>query len=467
MEQLSPLDAGFLAAEDSDPHVSMAVGAVAILAGPQPDFTELLTEFEARTTDIPRFTQRVRTHAFDFEPPEWEPDEDFDITHHVLRAALPDPGDDAELFALVARLMESRLDRDRPLWRCWIIEGLTDGRWAVLVKVHHCMADGIATSQMLGRLFDGDRAHETFVDHIRAAKEPARGLPSLPRPSLNPLRWAGDLWSVTTAATGLAQRVVVGAAELAVGLVSGTSTSSLVGPLTRMRRFSAARAQLSDLEEVCAEFDVTLNDVALAAITGAYRHMLIDRGEEPSATALRTLVPVSVRSMDDLGVPDNRVSAMLPLLPIDEPDPVKRLTAVHKRMSRVKGSGQREGASAAVKAAQNIPFALSAWVIRLATKYPQRSVTALATNVPGPRETQHVLGREVLEIIPIPPIALQLRTGIAMLSYGEQFFFGIIADYDAAPDVDALAAGIEGEVWRLTEHSRLHSKRAKRQRITG
>jgi hypothetical protein len=177
--------------------------------------------------------------------------------------------------------------------------------------------------------------------------------------------------------------------------------------------------------------------------------MLLDRGESPGPHALRTLVPVSMRSANDFDVTDNRVSAMLPLLPVDEPDPVKQLELVHRRLTRAKGSGQREGGSAVVAAAGSIPFALSAWAIRLLTRLPQNSVTALATNVPGPRGQQRVLGRRVQEILPIPPIALHLRTGIAMVSYAGRFSFGITADYDSAPDVDALARGIEAGVQRL------------------
>ncbi len=463
MDHLSPLDAGFLEAEDSDPHVSLAVGVVSVIAGPVPEFSDMLAALTDRAQDIPRFTQRLHTHPLDIESPEWVPDPHFDISHHVHRAALPEPGGDAELFALVANLMEGRLDRERPLWQSWVIEGLADDRWAVLVKVHHCIADGIATSETLGRLFD-DGPHTSFASDIRAAKEPDAPMPRFPRPSLNPLRWAGDLWHVTTAAADALEHAVVGAAELTVGVLAGAPNSSLIGPVSRMRRFSAARVEIADLEKVCGAYGVTLNDVALAAITGSYRSILLDRGEAPSAAALRTLVPVSVRAMDDLGVTDNRVSAMLPLLPVDEPDPVTRLTVVHERLARVKGSGQREGGSALLVAAQRVPFALSAWTIRLLTRLPQRSVTALATNVPGPRERQRVMGREVLEIIPVPPIALQLRTGIAMFSYADRFFFGIIADYDSAPDVDALAAGIESEVATLAG---LCGERTKRREKSG
>lgn len=455
MDHLSTLDASFLQAEDSDPHVSLAVGGLSIVEGPPPDYGDLVSAFAERAQGIPRCTQVLHTHLFDLGSPEWVDDPGFDIAHHLHRVALPQPGDDAELFGMIASIMERRLDRERPLWECWIIEGLTDDRWAVLMKIHHCIADGIATAQMLAKLSDDGAGGETFATSIRAAKESRTSILGLLRPSMNPLNWMGDIWRATLAA----EHAVVGAAELTASVLTTAGESSLNGPVTKMRRYSAARVQLTAMKEVCRAFDVTLNDVALAAITNSYRTMLIDRGETPGPHALRTLVPVSMRSVNDFDVTDNRVSAMLPLLPVDQPDPVKQLEIVHSRLAKAKGSGQREGGNAVFSAARNIPFAFSAWTIRLLTRLPQKSVTALATNVPGPRGRQRIMGREVLEILPIPPIALHLRTGIAMVSYADSFFFGITADYDSAPDVDALARGIEDGVRGLAALGRARRRK--------
>jgi WS/DGAT/MGAT family acyltransferase len=426
MEHLSTLDASFLQAEDSDPHVSLAVGGVSIIEGPAPEYREIAEAFAQRAQAIPRCTQVLHTHPFDLGSPEWVDDKAFDIAHHLHRVGLPHPGDDAELYAVIANIMEQRLDRERPLWEC----------------------DGIATAQMLAKLSD-DGAGETFATDIRAAKESGSSLLDLLRPRLNPLDWMNDVLRATVAVASAAEHALVGAAELTAHLLTAAPESSLNGSVAKMRRFSAARVDLAVMNQVRRDFDVTLNDVALAAITNSYRTMLLDRGETPGPNALRTLVPVSVRSADDFNVTDNRVSAMLPLLPVDEPDPVKQLQTVHSRLTRAKGSGQREGGSAVIAAAGNIPFAFSAWAIRLLTRLPQKSVTALATNVPGPRGRQRVMGREVLEILPIPPIALHLRTGIAMVSYADSFFFGITADFDSAPDIDKLARGIEDAVEHL------------------
>lgn len=463
MEQLTALDATFLEVEDSDPHVSLAVGGVSIMEGPAPDYAEFVAAFAERAPTVPRCRQVLRTHPLDLGAPEWVDDPHFDVARHLHRLALPHPGGDAELFETIAGVMERRLDRERPLWECYLIEGLSGGRWAVLTKIHHCIADGIATTQLLARFSDDaeDRGG-TFATEIRAAEQPDGSGPSMPRLGFNPLSWVSGIGRSALAAAWAAEHVAIGAAELTASLFSVAPESSLNGPVTTMRRFSAARVRLADLQRVARAFDVTLNDVALAAITDSYRKMLLDRGERPARNSLRTLVPVSVRPTNHFGVADNQVSAMLPLLPVDEADPVEQLRLVHGRLTRAKASGQREGGSALVSAARNVPFALTAWGIRLLARLPQRAVVALATNVPGPRKRQTLLGRRVLEILPVPPIALQLRTGIAMLSYADSFVFGITADYDTAPDIEALAAGIENGVAQLVKASRGRKKAASR-----
>lgn len=461
MEQLTALDATFLEVEDSDPHVSLAVGGVSIMEGPAPGYDELVTAFAERAPAIPRCRQVLRTHPLDLEAPEWVDDPHFDIARHLHRLALPQPGGDAELFQTIAAVMERRLDRERPLWECYVIEGLSDDRWAVLTKIHHCIADGIATTQMMARFGDDDGgAGGTFATDLRAARAPATTGVDLPKLSLNPLSWVSGIGRSALAAASAAEHVAVGAAELTASLFSPAPDSSLHGSVTTMRRFSAARVRLADLQQVAQAFDVTLNDVALAAVTDSYRKMLLDRGEQPSRNSLRTLVPVSVRPTNQFHATDNQVSAMLPLLPVDEGDPVEQLRLVHSRLTRAKSSGQREGGSALVSAARGVPFVFSAWAIRLLARLPQRAVVALATNVPGPRKPQRLMGRRVLEILPIPPIALQLRTGIAMLSYADAFIFGITGDFDTAPDIDTLASGIEHGVAQLVTASR--ARRSKR-----
>ncbi|HEY9304240.1 MAG TPA: wax ester/triacylglycerol synthase family O-acyltransferase [Mycobacterium sp.] len=449
MEQLNALDAGFLMAEDSDRNVSLAIGGIAIIDGSAPDFGRFKDVLAERIRAIPRCTQMLRTQPFDMGAPQWVDDPGFDLSRHVRRTAVPRPGDDAELFRVVADVLERRLDRDRPLWECWVIEGLKGNRWAILMKIHHCMADGISATRILSRLcddVDGDAfarpggAKRTAVAHSHLKPVSDSG------PRSNPVN---NLWRAATGIADAAARTMTGAAELTAGLLRPNVNSSLVGPVTAMRRYRAVRVPLADIEQVCRKFDVTINDVALTAITSGFRSVLLRRGEEPRPDSLRTLVPVSVRSPDALDKPGNRLSVMLPYLPVEQPDPIQQLRTVHGRMTRAKHGGQRQAGNAAVSATNYVPFMLSSWMIRLLTRLPQRGIMTLATNVPGPRRQLQMMGGNVARLLPIPPIALRLRTGVAVLSYVDDLVFGITADYNAGADVDELANGIETAITRL------------------
>ncbi|MGZ5394120.1 MAG: WS/DGAT/MGAT family O-acyltransferase [Mycobacterium sp.] len=448
MERLTALDAGFLEAEDSDPHVSLAVGGLSVLEGSAPDFDQFVAGISERIEAVPRFKQILRTHLLDLQPPEWVNDPNVDLYHHIHRAALPQPGDDDALFRFAADVMERRLDRERPLWECWMIEGLADDQWAILLKIHHSIADGIATMHMLAGLSDtGDG--ETFATEIRAARAAPTKPTGMPNITLNPLKWATGMWQLAAGVTSTAATTIEGAIAVASGILRPAAESSLVGPVTTMRRFCAARVSLQDVMKVKQTFGVTLNDVALAAITASFRAALVRRGKEPRRNSLRTLVPVSVRSNDAVGVADNRVSVMLPFLPVDRDDPLDRLRTVSRRLTRAKSSGQREAGSVFLAAVNLMPFSLTSRAVRVLTRMPQRGVVTLATNVPGPRQRMQIMGREVLRVFPISPIALQLRTGIAIVSYADELVFGITADYDATPDVDEMARGIEQAVAEL------------------
>ncbi|WP_292991904.1 wax ester/triacylglycerol synthase family O-acyltransferase [Mycobacterium sp.] len=449
MEQLNTLDAGFLMAEDSDRNVSLAIGGIAIIDGAAPKddkFKAVLTE---RVRSIPRFTQMLRTQPLDVGAPQWVDDPAFDISRHVRRIAVPRPGDDTELFRVVADVLERRLDRDRPLWECWVIEGLKGNRWAILMKVHHCMADGISAMRILARLCD-EVDGDVFARPVVSKPGGRRPKHLAPVPehteATNPL---GSLWRTATGITGTVTRTVGGATEIATGLLRPTAGSSLVGPVTARRRYRAVRVPLADVEQVCRKFDVTINDVALAAITEGYRSVLLHRGEEPRPDSLRTLVPVSVRASGSSDRPGNKISMMLPYLPVEQDDPIQQLRMVHDRMTRTKQGGQKQAGNLAVSMTGYVPFMLSSWLIRFLTRLPQRGIVTLATNVPGPHRRLEMMGHTVSRLLPIPPIALQLRTGVAVTSYADDLVFGITADYDAGADIDELADGIKLGVERL------------------
>lgn len=461
MQHLTPLDAGFLEIEDSDPHVSLAIAAVAIIEGPAPSQEEFLESVADRLSSVPHALQKVRMAPFYLTAPTWVDDPNFELGHHFRRTALPEPGDDAALSNLVARVMAQRLDRDRPLWECWVIEGLADGRWAVLAKVHHCMADGIAGARLFEAICDLDPAEialrhigdgapvvsDGLVDRVLKA---AKAIPTNPSDQFKLVTRGAQLpWRLTSGAFN----ALKGLAGIAGGFLVPSASTSLLGSIGRQRRYAVSRTSMSEIREIGRVFDATVNDVALAAVTGALRTVLLQRGEQPSANSVRTLVPVSVRSKDAADIMDNRVSLMLPFLPVEIADPIDQLAAVHVRMSAHKAGGQAEAGHGVTALAEYWPFAPVAWTVRVASLLPQRGIDIVATNVPGPRTARSVLGRKVIEILPYVPIAMRLRMGIAILSYADRLSFGITGDYDSAPDVAVLAKLIEEHMSILVERA--------------
>ncbi|MDX1875161.1 wax ester/triacylglycerol synthase family O-acyltransferase [Mycolicibacterium sp. 120266] len=437
--RLSVLETGYLQAEDADGHVSLALAALAVLDGPAPDMPTLLTVLEERTAGLPRCREVLHEVPMSLAAPQWVVDRSFDITHHVRRVTVAAPGDDAAVFAVVGQAMERRLDRSRPLWECWVIDGLAGNQWAILIKIHHSIADGIAASAMLEQICDDAAAV------VPAAEQPCPAADSGHAWSLNPVDWLRTALQVSTDVSRTALRVATGATELASALFASTPRS-YTGPLSDLRRYSAARVRLADVRMVSERLGVTINDVALAAVADSFRSAMLRRGHTPRAHSLRTAVPVSLRTPDALHIPDNRIAVTLPQLPVEYADPLRRLQAVHERMNAVKSGGQISAGALAVAAAGLLPYAVTAPVVRLLSRLPQRGVVTVATNVPGPHRRLTFAGHDIQALLPVPPIAVHLRTGIAILSYADELVFGVIADADSPVGPDELARGIEAGV---------------------
>jgi WS/DGAT/MGAT family acyltransferase len=443
MIELSPLDSGFMELEDSDRHISLGIGAVAIVDGAPPTRQEFAAGLAEGVRRNARLRQRVRRAPLDLTAPVWEDDPNFDLAHHIRWTALPEPGDEPALLELVATELAHRLDRDHPLWQCIVVEHLAGRRWAMIVKAHHMMVDGLS----------GIALFESFCDTTEIAD-------TVPSPSPGPggrgsvVRLISQGFRLATAAPRFAADMVRGVVPVVYAALAPSAESSLNGPIGQQRRYAVARAALPELAEIRAAFGVTVNDIALAAVASAYRTVLCKRGEQPNADALRIVIPVSMRHPDAKYVLDNRVSVMLPYLPIEIPDPVDRLTAVHESISAHRARGEAEAEGSLLSVAGWLPFALFAWTLRLATHYPQRGIGALATNVPGPRRPLSLHSRRVLEILPCIPIAMRLRTTIAILSYVDQLTFGITGDFDTTPDIDLIAEGIEQGIAELLARAR-------------
>lgn len=457
-QRLTTLDTAFLHAEDTDSHTQLGIGGLAILDGPMPEHASLMSTLAERIAVCPRFSQRLHRQIFDLSAPEWVDDDKFDLSYHVRRVAVPGSGSNEDLFRVVADVMSWRLDRNRPLWEIWLISELAEGRWAILMKVHPCLADAVATVHILTGLSDNgmadngiggsaalDRCMSTHPAGSALTASAPQDLQPAPRPSpwLSALRAPAQIAGDALAA---ARGVLRSTTEFAAGLQG--PPSSLTGPVSSRRRYTAARVALDDVNRICRTFNVTVDDVALAALTESYRDMLLRRGEQPDAESLRLLMPGGDK-------------VLLPYLPVHEDNPVLRLRLVHARLATMKVAASGADAFAAA-AARVLPFPVTAWALDLLSRLPQRTVAAMAVNVPGPRQPLQVLGRNVIGVLPIPPIAIQLRTAAAVLNYADQLFFGILADFDAVPDVDDLARGVEAAVARLLERSKRRRGRDRR-----
>ncbi|MGB8650252.1 MAG: wax ester/triacylglycerol synthase family O-acyltransferase [Mycobacteriales bacterium] len=454
MDVLSPLDAAFLRLESHD--APMHIASAAVFDGPAPSYEEFLQLVRTKLPLLPRYRQRVQEVPLWLGRPVWVDDTGFNATYHVRHTAIPHPGTTEQLRTLCARVLSQPLDRGRPLWEAWLVEGLEGDRWALLSKVHHCMVDGIAGTDLLSRLLDPrpDPAPPA-PDDWQPTPGPgllrllSGALPGVPRPgsvlrglteaARHPNRTRREL---TEDARGL---------RTWAGVLWPASRSSLTGPITSHRGWGWASASLDDVRQVRHAFGGTVNDVVLTLVTSAFRDLLLVRGEEPGRHTVRSLVPVSVRPRhaDDGPMLANRVSAMVAELPVHLADPVERLTAVRAELDRLKRSGEAQFGEALTEAATWAPPVLLSAGLFGGFRLPQRQLVTVTTNVPGPTVTLWGLGRRLREMHPFVPIADRVRTGVAVTSYEGLLSFGVTVDADSTPDLDVLTGGIGAALARL------------------
>jgi diacylglycerol O-acyltransferase len=451
MEYLSPLDASFLDAEDEDPHASLAIASVAVLDGPAPGQAEFAEAIRGRLALVPRYRQRVLRVPFNLGRPVWVDAPDFDLDFHLRRTALAAPGDDAALEQLIGRVMSQRLDRDRPLWEDWLIEGLPEGRWAVLSKVHHCMIDGVTGNELYRLICDtSPEPRPPVADHWQPEPVPdsaALAWEALGRLIRNPFDQARRLVGSDRTVSRLGD-LAGGAVALAEALLPAPATS-LSGSLGRARRYAIARIPLERIRATAHGHGVTVNDVYLAAVAGAFRRLLLSRGEPTEPGAIRTLVPVNVRTEDARHIFDNRLSSLLLDLPVEIERPAQRLRAVHERIAELRARHEVEAGVALVALADREPFPIVSFLIRSALRLPQRGLATVTTNVPGPPIPLYILGRPIREILPYVPIAERLRIGVAVMTYAGEAAIGVTADFAAVPEARDFAAAVADEVKRL------------------
>jgi WS/DGAT/MGAT family acyltransferase len=447
MERMSPLDASFLHIEDARNH--MHIGSVAIFEGPPPTYDEFAGMLASKLPRVPRYRQVVRFTPYGLGRPVWADDPGFNIGYHVRHTALAPPGGEGALRELTGRLMSQQLDRSKPLWELWVVEGLDKNRWALVSKVHHCMVDGVSGSDLLAVILDLERepGPPDVEDRWLPAPRPSRAqlvAQALAERALSPyeyIRGARALTRAPRAAVSQLGQVASGLASFS-GIVRPNVPSSLNGPIGPHRTWDWARTRLSDVKIVRGAFGGTVNDVVLAVITRGFRDLLMSRGESVRGRDVRTMVPVSVRAEEDRGNFNNQVSAMFATLPVGLDDPIDRLNSIRVQMEGLKESKQAVAGSVLTSLSGFAPPLLLALGARAAGRITPNNLQTVTTNVPGPQFPLYACGRRMLEAIPYVPLMYPIRVGVAIFSYDGNLAFGVTGDYDEASDIDVLCAGI-------------------------
>ena len=454
-DRLTALDSSFLDLETAGVH--MHVGSVGILepgelAGPDGgiDFDRVLELTEAGLQRAPRFRQKLERIPVTGRP-IWVDDEHFNLRYHVRHTALPAPGDERRLKRLAGRIMSQKLDRSRPMWEFWLVEGLEGERVAVITKVHHCLVDGISSVDLLGAFMGTspdwrpERSDYRWMPRPkpgalellggelwRRASLPARVLSGAAADLRHPLRTLGR---GSHAAAGFA-----GALGKALSPASETPLNVPIGP---HRRFDWTRFDLGVVREIKQKLGGTVNDVVLACVSGALRSYLQRRQVTLNGLDVRALVPVSTRSDEERGKLGNRVSMIVAPLPVSEADPRKRLARVGDTMRDLKGSGEVEGASALEELSDWTAGSLLTSMSRLGAT--RRAFNLVVTNVPGPQQAIYMCGARLLESYPLVPLFENQALGVALFSYDGGLFWGFNADWDAVPDLHDFVLDIEHE----------------------
>ena len=453
-DRLTGLDSSFLHLERDSAH--MHVAGCSVFIGSAPSYDELLEAIASRLHLVPRYRQRLAFVPLHQGRPVWVDDPHFKLQYHVRHTALPRPGGEAELKRLAGRVFSQALDRTRPLWELWLVEGLAGGRFAVLSKTHHALVDGISGVDIATVLFDAsaDPLPVAPPEHEWVARPLPSSAQLLADALLERATVPGEV-ARGVRATLRGPRTMATRAGRALGSVSALAWTGLqaappspfnvrIGP---HRRFTWVRGDLGEFKAIKNELGGTVNDVVLAVVAGALGRYMRLHGSSTDGTELRAMVPVSVRADIERGALGNRVAAMWATLPVGVTDPVERLHSVSGQMKGVKQSGQAVGAEILTRVSGFAPPTIMAQAARLQAR--QRLFNLVVTNVPGPQFPLYLLGRELESIYPMVPLAENTALGIAILSYNGQLNFGLVADYDALADVEVLADELRASLEEL------------------
>jgi diacylglycerol O-acyltransferase len=453
-DRLTGIDASFLHLEDAASH--MHVAGVMIFEGEPPPYEEMLAAIERRLGLVPRYRQRLAFVPFGQGRPKWVDDPHLNLRYHVRSTALPAPGSEQQLRELAGRVFAQQLDRDKPLWEMWLVDGLEGGRFAMLSKTHHALVDGISGVDIMSVLLD-------------TTPEPAAPTDSgerwLPRPLPSPAQLLGEaLVERATVPTEIVRSiravlrgprlVAEGLRDAAVGVgamawaglnpAPPTPYNKSIGP---HRRFNWVRVNLADVKAIKNELGGTVNDVVLATIAGALGKNLRSRGQNTDGVELKAMVPVSVRADVERGALGNRVAAMMAPLPVWCQDPVARLDIVREELKGLKSGGQAVGAQVLTQLSGFAPATVMGQASRLMAR--QRFFNVVVTNVPGPQIPLYLAGKRMIDTFPMVPLAKNQALGVALLSYAGRINFGLVGDFDLMWDLDDFADDVRGSLSEL------------------
>jgi WS/DGAT/MGAT family acyltransferase len=471
MDRLSALDASFLAGEKESSH--MHVGAIMIFEGPPPTPQDALEHIASRLMRVPRYRQKLAVPRFEMGRPLWVDDPSFNLEYHVRHTALPSPGDIEQLRLLTARIFSQRLDRSKPLWEVWFVQGLDGDRFAIISKTHHALIDGIAGVDLATVLFDvspvpPERAEQpewTPKPEPSQAQLVAAGLKGLVRRPLELGRSVVDaaLHPERTLSRALEAAEAVG--EVAWAGLNPAPDTPLNVPIGAHRRIYWVQTELDQFKAIKNSLGGTVNDVVLAVVTGALGRWLRTRGVRTEGLELRAQVPVSIRSEGDGHRLGNQIAVMRAPLPVYARDPVERLRIVRESMEGLKESKQALAAQVIAGLEDFAPPTILSMASRM--NWSTRLFNMIVTNVPGPQFPIYLLGRELLELVPVAFLPDNYALTVAAMSYNGKLDFSLLGDYDAVPDIDLLGEYVQEALEELLAAAGRPPQKPPRSRING
>jgi diacylglycerol O-acyltransferase len=454
-DRLTAVDASFLVREAG---THMHIGGVLVFEGPPPAREEFEDHIESRLHLVPRYRQKLAHPRFEMGRPMWIDDPSFNLGYHVRHSALPSPGSEHELRQLVGRIFSQRLDRSKPLWEIWLVEGLEDGRFAVISKVHHSLVDGISGVDLTTVMFDVSPEGTPGLpepDSWRPHPEPsdrelvAEGVKGLVKFPFGVMRKAASMVAHPGATAESVREAAEGMSEVLWSMVNPAPRTPLNQDIGTHRRVEWVETSLADLKEIKDALGGTVNDVFLTVVASSLQRWLQSRGIRTEGLQLRGCVPVSIRPKGEEGALGNRITMMMGPLPVYANSPRERYRIVQEAMAGLKESKQAQGAEMIANLQDFAPPTILAQASRL--NFSNRFYNLLVTNVPGPQFPIYLLGRELLQLRPVAFLAPRNALAIAIMSYNGSVFINLIGDYDALPDLDRLAEHVEASIAELRQ----------------